>query len=116
MKTNAEKGEIREWLLLLAEASGKDHYPKLWKRVRRLVAVPARRRASVNLYKIERYSKDGENIIVPGKVLSSGEIKHKVNITAIEFSAPALKSLKEANCNVIGIKDMLKSKNVKVIV
>jgi len=116
IKITVEKGEIKEWLRLLAEASRKDHYPKLWKRVHNLVAVPERRRTSVNLYKIERYSKENDNIIIPGKVLSNGEITHRVNIAAVEFSEPALKRLKEANCRIVELKEMLNSKNVKVIV
>jgi large subunit ribosomal protein L18e len=116
MRLNVEKSSVKEWMEALSAASRKEHYPKLWKRVHALVAVPARRRAYVNLYKIGKYTKDGDNVIVPGKVLSNGEIKHKVTIAAIEFSEPALKSLKEANCKIVGIKEMLGSKNVRVIV
>ncbi len=116
MKIHAEKAAIKKWLDVLGTASRNDHYPKLWKRIHALVNVPERRRASVNLYKIDRYTKEGENVIVPGKVLSSGEIKHKVNIAAIEFSDAALKGLKEANCNIVDIKDMLASGKVKVLI
>lgn len=113
---NVEKSSVKEWISELSAASKKEHYPKLWKRVHELVAVPARRRVSVSLRKIERYTKEGDNVVVPGKVLSNGEIRHKVTIAAIEFSEPALRSLKGADCRVIGIKEMLSSKNVRVIV
>ena len=116
MRLNVEKSSVKEWMDALSAASRKEHYPKLWKRVHSLVAVPARRRASVNLYKIGKYTKEGDNVVVPGKVLSNGEINHKVNIAAIEFSAPALKSLKEANCKIVGIREMLGSKRIRVIV
>lgn len=90
--------------------------PKLWKRVYRLVDVPTRKRSGVNLSKISDNTKDGDNVIVPGKVLSSGGISHKVNISAIEFSAPALVALKEANCKVVSIKDMVKSDRICLII
>ncbi len=115
-KINVEKASVKEWMEALSAASRKEHYPKLWKRVHSLVAVPARRRASVNLYKIGKYTKEGDNVIVPGKVLSTGDIDHKITIAAIEFSEPALKSLKEANCKIVNIKDMIASKNIRVIV
>lgn len=91
MKINVEKAKVKEWLDGLSTASREKYYPELWKRVHRLTAVPARRRASVNLYKIDKYTKEGDLVVVPGKVLSIGEMKHKVTIAAIDFSAPALK-------------------------
>ncbi|MGD0729405.1 MAG: 50S ribosomal protein L18e [Candidatus Micrarchaeaceae archaeon] len=116
MKINAEKQVIKQWLELLSEASRGKKYPKLWKRVYRLVAVPARTRKVVNLTKLEKYTKDGDNVIVPGKVLSNGVITHKLKIAAIEFSEPALKNLKEANCKIVDLKDMLAAEKVHIIV
>ena len=115
MKINAEKSVVHDWLNTLSEASKGVHYPKMWQRVHRLVEVPARKRIAVNLSKIERNTKEGDNVIVPGKVLSNGTIKHKVNITAMEFSSGALTSLKEANCKVVSLKDMIKTSKVNVI-
>ena len=43
---------------------------------------------------------------MPGKVLGTGAMAHSVNIAAIDFSACA-KSLKDAKCKIVGIKDML---------
>lgn len=116
MKINAEKSRVHEWLNTLSAASNGEHYPKLWNRVYRLVEVPARRRAAVNISKIDRITKDGDNVIVPGKVLSSGEMTHKVNIAAMEFSATALRALKDSNCKVVQLKDMVKAERVQVIV
>lgn len=116
MTTNAEKSDVREWLNVLSAASRKERNPKLWKRVHRLVSVPTRRRVSVNLYKLDKYTREGDNVIVPGKVLSVGEMTHKLNIAAMEFSAPALKRLHEADCKIVRISDMINSDRVRVIV
>lgn len=116
MKINAEKSIVKEWLSTLSEASKKDHYPKLWKRVHRLVEVPEKRRVEVNLSKIESITKAGDNVLVPGKVLSNGEIKHSVTISAMGFSGSALKMLKDANCKIVPLKDMVKAEKVHVIV
>lgn len=115
MKINVEKSSIKEWLNLLSEASRGKHYPKLWKRVHGMVAVTERRRHEVNLSKLERYTKEGDNVIVPGKILSKGELTHKVRIAAIEYSAPALKSLRESDCKIVSLKEMLNSEKIKVI-
>jgi large subunit ribosomal protein L18e len=116
MKINAEKSVVHAWLNTLAEASKGSHYPKMWKDVYRLVEVPARKRAVVNLSKIGRSTKDGDNVIVPGKVLSSGVIGHKVTIAAMEFSEGALRALKDADCKIISLKDMVKANKVNVII
>ena len=116
MKINVEKQSVKEWLQTLESASKGERYAKLWKRLHSLVAVPARSRTSMNLYKIDKYSAEGDNVVVPGKVLSTGPITHKFNICAIEFSAGALKALKEADCKVVDIKDMIKAEKVHVLV
>ena len=118
MKINAEKPVVKEWLATLSAAAKGERYQKLWKRIYRLVEVPARKRRSINISKLEITTKEGENVIVPGKVLSNGKISHRINIAAMEFSDSALKSLKDANCNVVSIKDMVsdKSRSVRVIV
>lgn len=116
MKINVEKSNVKEWLAILSAASKGDHYQKLWKKVYRLVEVPSRRRHKVDLRKLETNTKDGDNVVVPGKVLSNGEMTHKINISAIEFSDNALKSLREADCKVMHIKEMVNSKNVRVII
>ncbi|MGD0511099.1 MAG: 50S ribosomal protein L18e [Candidatus Micrarchaeaceae archaeon] len=116
MKTNAEKSEVKEWLSTVEAASKGQHYPKLWKKVYRLIDVPSRKRSGVNLSKISQNTKEGDNVIVPGKVLATGEINHKVTISAMEFSGPALKALKEANCRIIGIKDIVKSDRICLII
>lgn len=115
MKINVEKSSIKDWLSLLGEASKGKHYPKLWKRVYGLVAVPERRRHVVNLSKLDKYTKEGDNVIVPGKVLSTGELNHKLNIAAIEFSDSAVKGLEKAGCKVVNLKEMLNSDKIRVI-
>ncbi len=116
MKMNVEKQSVKEWLNALDSAAKGKRYAKLWKKTYGLVAVPSRKRTTMNLYKIDRYSKAGENVIVPGKVLSTGMITHKFNISAIEFSAGALKALKAADCKVVDIKEMINAEKVHVLI
>lgn len=116
MRSNAEKQEVNEWLAVLSDASRGKHYAGLWKRVHSMADVPSRRRCSVNIYKLNRHTKDGDNVIVPGKVLSVGSMDHKINVSAIEFSGQALRALKSANCKIVKISDMVKADRVNVIV
>lgn len=115
MKINAERSDVREWLDTLSKASESGQSPKLWKRVHQLLNVPARKRASVNLYKINKYSREGDNVVVPGKVLSVGSMDHKVNIAALEYSKKATELLGSANCRIMSISDMVNQKRVNII-
>ncbi len=116
MKINAEKPVVGIWLKELDGAAKGGHYKNLWKKIHRMVEVPSRKRPVVNLSKIEANTKDGDKVVVPGKVLFDRKISRKVTISAMEYSSTALGSLRDAGCSVIDLKDMLKEKGIKVIV
>lgn len=115
MKRNIERADIKEWLLKLEEASHKEQYGAFWKSIYKRVYVSRRRRISVNINRINQYSKEGDNIIVPGKVLSQGKLDHSVNITAISFSEKAKKELAESKSKTISLDDMLKCTKINII-
>lgn len=79
---------------------------------------PSRNRRAVNLFKIEKYAKENETIIVPGKVLGTGELTKKVTVVAFNFSDSAFKKIKEKG-SVVSIEELLKSnpkgKKVRII-
>lgn len=62
---------------------------KLWKAVAEDLERPSRIRRMVNVHKIDAYAKDGDIILVPGKVLGDGELSKKVTVVAYQFSESA---------------------------
>jgi large subunit ribosomal protein L18e len=116
MKLNVENRDVKEWLDVLSRAAKEKRYAGLWKKVHYEVAVPSRIRSTVNLYKINKLTKDGDNVIVPGKVLSVGAMDHKVNIAAISYSSAARSALTGAKCSIIDIKDMIKMDRINLII
>lgn len=72
----------------------------IFKRIVKELKRSSRQKRSVNLSKINRYSIKGANILVLGKVLASGELKHDVNIIAFEYSKTALEKLKKSKSTV----------------
>ncbi len=115
MKRNIERADIKEWLLKLDEASKRKEYGPFWKSIYKRVYVSRRRRISVNVSKINEYSKEGDNIIVPGKVLSQGKMDHSINITAISFSEEAKKKLKDSDSKTLSLDDMIKCTKINII-
>ena len=51
-------------------------------------------------------------VVVPGKVLGSGTLDHKITIAAFDFSDGAIEKLKESNCEMLSINELM-SKNPK---
>ncbi|MEM0026356.1 MAG: 50S ribosomal protein L18e [Ignisphaera sp.] len=92
----------------------------IWRYVAELLERPARRRIIVNIYKINRYTNDGDVVVVPGKVLGIGKLDHRVTIAAISFSLMAVEKIKSAGGRAIHILELVKENptgsRVKVIV
>ena len=82
---------------------------KLWSRVADDLKKPSSKRRVVNLSKISRFTKENETIIVPGKVLATGELKHKVNIAAFNFSEQAKEKILQAKGNAYSIEEFMKT-------
>lgn len=93
--------------LLLTELETKAQNNRFWHRVAEDLRKPTRQRRIVNLYKINQFARDGETIVVPGKVLSLGEIHKKVNVAAITFSQEAKRKILDAKGKTFSIKELL---------
>ena len=96
------------------------HNVGIWKRVAELIARPARKRATVNIGKIGRHTSAGDIIVVPGKVLGSGSLSHKVTVAALNASTSARTVIVGAGGSLISIDELLtkvpKGKGVTIIV
>jgi len=69
---------------------------KVWRDVADLFAKPRIQPAEVNVSKIDRYLKNGETAIIPGKVLGTGRVERALNVAALAFSEKARKKIEEA--------------------
>jgi large subunit ribosomal protein L18e len=84
-----QKKSNKELVETIIAAKKKDK----WLKVARILSGPRRKAVSLNLEEINENSKDGETIIVPGKVLSQGEMDKKIKIVALSFSEKAKEKL-----------------------
>jgi len=82
----------------------------LWKRIALDLERSTRNRRAVNLSRINRYTKEDEIVIVPGKVLGSGMLNHKLTISAFQFSEQAKDKIEKANSKIISLLDLCKDK------
>jgi len=90
----------------------------VWKRVALELERPTRQHRVVNLSKIEKYTVDNDVVVIPGKLLSGGELTKKVTIIAYNYSQGTIDKVK-GKANVISIEEALKkypnAKNIKII-
>ncbi len=116
MRRIIEKPEILAWLRVLSNTNSNAGTAKLYKEIAAMASKPKRKRVEVNLVRLSKAAKKTTNIVVPGKILGTGEIKAKFNVSAIEFSGSAKAKLEEAGCSILTLDEMLSRENVKVVV
>jgi|SRR3989338_5333367 len=106
---------------LIAELKQTAHAQEapLWGRVAFDLEKPTRQRRAVNVYHIERFARDGEIVLVPGKVLGTGTLNRKVTVAAFTFSQQAAEKIAKTGGKALAIDDLLrenpKGKNVRVL-
>jgi len=83
-----------------------------WYDVRRVLAASTRKLPSVNLFEIDEETKEGDTVVVPGKILSKGYVSKMVRVCALSFSEKAREKLKESKSEVVSILEEIK-KNPK---
>jgi len=83
---------------------------KLWKRIALELEKPTRQRRVVNLSRINRYTKENEVVIVPGKVLGSGMLNHKLTISAYQFSEQAKDKIEKSGAEIVSLLELSKEK------
>ncbi len=92
----------------------------LWRALAKRFERPTRRFAEVNIGKINRYTVEGETVVVPGKVLGAGSIEHSVRVAALNFSAGARDKILGAGGSCISIWELMvaepKGSGVKIMV
>lgn len=117
-KTKIEK-QLKRKTGELAEIIIKLKKNKDWIPVASLISAPRRKRAELNLGKINNEISEGETVVIPGKVLSQGEIEKKARIVALAFSESAMKKIKDSKSEAVFILDEIKRnpefKNIRIL-
>jgi large subunit ribosomal protein L18e len=92
---------------------------KNWFKIAEILSSSRKNRVDVNLDEINKNIDDKKIIVVPGKVLSQGEISKKIKVVALKFSEKAREKLIKSGCNVEIILNEIKknpdAKDVKIL-
>ncbi len=103
-------------LIAFLEKTGRKNKAPIWETAARFLSRPTRKRVEVNVHKLAKYT---GTILVPGKVLSTGN-GAKVTVAALAFSAAASQKISKAGGKTMSIRQLVESnptgKNVTLII
>tara|TARA_Y100000310_G_scaffold103202_1_gene101454 strand:- start:3807 stop:4181 length:375 start_codon:yes stop_codon:yes gene_type:complete len=109
---NKTSKELVETIINLKKHDG-------WLNVARILSGPRKNMINFNLGKINDKTNEGENVIIPGKVLSQGEINKKIKIIAFGFSEKAKEKLSRSKIEFSSINEEIKinptAKGIKIL-
>lgn len=91
----------------------------IWKDVAYKLSTANRKTSPVNIRDINKHSKEDETVLIPGKVLSNGELNNKVNVVALNFSKRAQEKIENAGGKCLSISEIMeinpKGSNIKIM-
>ena len=91
----------------LKQASKKNEAP-ICSRLAELAIKPSSSRRVVNLTRIIKTTKDNDVLFVPGKVLGTGNISHKIILSSFSMSTTAAKKIIQTGGTIMTYSDMIK--------
>ena len=101
------------------KAKERENGAAIWRDIALRLEAPSRVWAEANLSKLQKYAKDGETIIIAGKVHAAGSISKKITVAAYAFSAAAKEAIVAAGGKAITISELVaenpKGSNVRIM-
>jgi len=112
---NTELSDVIRFLKI----KGRENKAPIWAKAAEQLSRPRRARAVLNLNHVSRSTKSDSLVFVPGKLLGSGAINHRVVIGAFEYSLAAREKVERAGGQCMALKDFVarypKGSNVTVM-
>ena len=114
-KSNAE---LVQAITSLKKAA-RDNDAPIWKSIAKRLEGPSRNWPTVNISKLEYNCQKNSRIVVPGKLMGSGNLTKKVTVSAYSFTKSATEKIEKAGGKCVHYSDFIKSnpkgKDVMVI-
>ncbi len=118
MKVGTTNPEVQN-LINFLHVQARTNKTKIWRSIANYMSKSKRSRIAVNVGKLVRLTSNGETVIVPGKVLGSGLIDHKLIVAASNFSPNARNKIESAGGKCIDLYELVKKNpkgsNIKII-
>ena len=110
--------ELVQSIISLKKAA-RDNDATIWRSIAKRLEGPSRNWPTVNISKLEYNSQKNSKIVVPGKLMGSGNLTKKVTVSAYSFTKSATEKIEKAGGKCLQYNDFIKSnpkgKDVMVI-
>lgn len=85
--------------------AGRENGAPIWRDIASRLEKPSRNWAQVNISKLEAHVRDGENVVIPGKLLGSGDVGKAFTVIAYNASASAKAKIAAAGGKVLTLQE-----------
>jgi large subunit ribosomal protein L18e len=93
---------------------------RIWRDVSDRLMAPVKNRVEVNLYRLARVTKNGDTVVIPGKILGNGTLSTNITIACWSISSSAAQKITSSGSKVITIEELLEKNptgsGVKIII
>ena len=91
----------------------------IWRVLEGELAGPRANRRVINLNRLAQVTKPDDVVVVPGKILGTGSLGHKLTICSLSISEAAARKIKETGGSVVTFHDLINNhpegKGVRII-
>ena len=87
------------------KTAGRENEAPIWRDIASRLEKPSRNWAQVNISKVDAFARDGENVVVAGKLLGAGELDRAVTVVAYNASASAKAKVAAAGGKVLTLSE-----------
>jgi len=106
-------------LVRFLKKHSREHKAKIWRTIAENLGKPKRKRVSVNISRLNRYTQKNDVVVVPGKVLGAGKLNHPITVAAFAFSEKAREKIQKARGKCLSLIELAqknpKGSNIKII-
>jgi large subunit ribosomal protein L18e len=79
----------------------------IWRALQKELASPRANRREINVRRLAEITKADEVVVVPGKVLGTGSLGHKLTVCAFSISQTAARKITESGGKVVTFDDLI---------
>ena len=92
----------------LKKASKKNKAP-IWSKLAELALKQSSARRIINVTQIDRLTKEGDVIVVPGKVLGTGSMSHKIMLCSFSISNSGAQKILQQGGKILSYSELVKN-------
>ena len=96
MKISRKTNPNLEDLIFELKRLSRENEAPIWRTVAKKLAKPSRVWAEVNIADVDKHSQAKESVLIPGKLLGTGNLTKPVNVAAYSASESAIKKVEQA--------------------